>query len=114
VTIRMKLLILSPSNKPLVVAVLYLLLGSTQTCGIEGIREVIHLHELTASVTLRKPYSLTHEAEPFSRSTKSLRYSRTSQHFMEPEGSLPCSKEPSTGPYPEPYHSNPYHLILSL
>jgi hypothetical protein len=26
----------------------------------------------------------------------------TSQHFMEPEGSLPPSQEPSTGPYPKP------------
>jgi hypothetical protein len=26
-------------------------------------------------------------------------YSRTSQHFMEPEGSLPYPQEPSTGPY---------------
>jgi hypothetical protein len=29
---------------------------------------------------------------------------------MEPEGSLPCSQEPSTGPYPEPVQSNPYHF----
>jgi hypothetical protein len=32
---------------------------------------------------------------------------------MEPEGSLPCSQEPSTGPYPAPDQSNPYHPILS-
>jgi hypothetical protein len=29
-------------------------------------------------------------------------HSRTSHHFMETEGSLTCSQEPSTGPYPEP------------
>jgi hypothetical protein len=33
---------------------------------------------------------------------------------MEPEGSLPCSEELSTDPYPEPDKSSPYHLILSL
>jgi hypothetical protein len=33
---------------------------------------------------------------------------------MEPEGSLACSQEPSTGPYPEPEQSNPYNPILSL
>jgi hypothetical protein len=27
---------------------------------------------------------------------------------MEPEGSLPCSQEPSAGPYPEPVESSPH------
>jgi hypothetical protein len=30
---------------------------------------------------------------------------------MEPEGSLPYSQEPSTGPYSEPDQSNPSHPI---
>jgi hypothetical protein len=58
-------------------------------------------------------HSLTHGAEPFLRSCQLCSYSRTSQHFMEPEGSLLCSQEPSTGPYPEPDQSNLYHPILS-
>jgi hypothetical protein len=32
---------------------------------------------------------------------------------MESESSLLCSQEPSTGPYPEPDQSSPYHPILS-
>jgi hypothetical protein len=37
-----------------------------------------------------------------------------SKHFMEPEGSLPCSQEPSNVPYPQPDHSSPYHPVLPL
>jgi hypothetical protein len=33
--------------------------------------------------------------------------------LCEPEGSLPCSQEPSPGPYPEPDECSPYHAILS-
>jgi hypothetical protein len=57
-------------------------------------------------------YSLTHGTEPFLRSRQLCSYSRTSQHFIEPAGSLPCSQEPSTSPYPEPDQSNSYHPIL--
>jgi hypothetical protein len=35
-------------------------------------------------------------------------------NFKEPEGSSPCSEEPSTDPYPEPVRSSPYHPTVSL
>jgi hypothetical protein len=35
------------------------------------------------------------------------------KNFMEPEGSLPCSQESSTGLYPESDRSSPYHTIPS-
>jgi hypothetical protein len=61
---------------------------------------------------IRAHHSLTHGAEPFLRSCQLYSYSRTSQRFMEPEGSLPRSQEPSIGPYSEPDQSNPCHPIL--
>jgi hypothetical protein len=51
---------------------------------------------------------------PFSRGRQLCSYSITSQHFMEPECSLPYSQEPSTCTYPESDQSNPYHPNLSL
>jgi hypothetical protein len=57
---------------------------------------------------------LTYGAEPFLRRRQLCSYSRTSQHFMEPKGSLLCSQQLSTGPYPQPDRSSPYHPILSL
>jgi hypothetical protein len=70
--------------------------------------------EIFCSMKLILSHSLTHGAEPFLRSCQSCSYSRTSQHFMEPGGSPPRSHKPSTGPYPDPDRSNPYHPILPL
>jgi hypothetical protein len=79
-----------------------------------------YLHEsnsyqrLVSLSPLHTSLVLTHGAEPFLRSCQLCSYSRTSQHFMEPGGSLPCSQEPSTGPYSEPDRSNPSHPISIL
>jgi hypothetical protein len=51
--------------------------------------------------------SLTHGAEPFLGSRQLCSYSRTYQQFMKTQGSLPCSQEPSTGPYLQSDQSNP-------
>jgi hypothetical protein len=59
-------------------------------------------------------YLVIYGAEPFLRNRQLRSYSGISQHFMEHEGSLPCSQEPSTGPCHEPGRSSPEHLILSL
>jgi hypothetical protein len=58
-------------------------------------------------------YFLTYGAEFFLRSCQLCEYSRTSQHFMELKGLLPCSQEPYTGPYPKPDRSSPYYPTLS-
>jgi hypothetical protein len=55
-----------------------------------------------------------HGAEFFLGNPNSRNGHRVSQHFMEPEDSLPCSQEPSSGPCPEPDESSPCHPILFL
>jgi hypothetical protein len=52
-------------------------------------------------------------AEHHSRGPQLLGNSIVSQHFMEPEGSIPNSQEPSTCPYPEPHQSCPHQPILT-
>jgi hypothetical protein len=46
------------------------------------------------------------------RSRQSFSYSRISQHFMEPESSLPYSQHPATGLCPKLDESSPYQLVL--
>jgi hypothetical protein len=55
------------------------------------LKVLIFLHNF-----LQKYHNELHGAEPFSRSRQLCSYSRTSQYFMEPEGSLPYSQESST------------------
>jgi hypothetical protein len=43
-----------------------------------------------------------------------LSYSRTTEHVMQLECSLPCSQYSAIGSYPEPDESSPYHPILFL
>ncbi|PNF14089.1 hypothetical protein B7P43_G01064, partial [Cryptotermes secundus] len=60
---------------------------------------------------------LTHGAEPFLRSRQLCSYSRISQHFMEPECSLPCSQQPldlNSGLFPTGFPTNiPYAFVFS-
>jgi hypothetical protein len=63
--------------------------------------------------------NVLHGTEPFSRDHQLCSYSRTSQHFMEPEGSLPCSQEPYSKPDESWVHTTPayrskIHFTLSL
>jgi hypothetical protein len=55
---------------------------------------------LTNSIVLSPWEAISHSA------------TQESQNFMEPEGLLPCSQEPTTGHSPEPDESSPYHPIL--
>jgi hypothetical protein len=65
-------------------------------------------------IQLHCSHALIHRAEPFLRSRQFCSYSRASQHFIEPEGSLSRSQQTSTGQYPVLDQFNPYYPIISL
>jgi hypothetical protein len=75
------------------------------------------------SNTIHK-YNITYlltELSPSREAANCAAIQEIPSNFKEPEGSSPCSQEPSTGPYPEPVRSSPYDpiclryiLILSL
>jgi hypothetical protein len=69
-----------------------------------------HNYILHKSYNFYYSYLLTY----FLTSCQLCSHSATYQHFKEPEISSLCSQEPSTGPYPEPDWSSPYHPILCL
>jgi hypothetical protein len=53
-----------------------------------------------------------HEAGFILNSLYLLSFSRNSPSFMELDGSLLCSQEPATGPYPETVESSTYVDVL--
>jgi hypothetical protein len=55
-----------------------------------------HVHAVTIELkSLNMGLTNSNEPQSFLRIHQSLSYSRISQHFTEPEGSLPCSQDPS-------------------
>jgi hypothetical protein len=78
-------------------------------------RAVMRLEGLgRKEIRILRNVSLTHGAQHILGSRQLCSHSGSSQHFMQPESSLPCSQEPSTGLYTEPHQSDPYHPILSF
>jgi hypothetical protein len=62
-------------------------------------RHYFSVFELVSEVVISGPIHNSvvnelHGAESFLRNRQLRSYSIISQHFMEPEGSLPCSQEP--------------------
>jgi hypothetical protein len=74
----------------------------------------------TKKYKIKKRYFFQDPLPPYGRPWPYTNLFRTkilflwhSQHFIEPENSLPCSQESSTGPYPKPDQCSPYQPILS-
>jgi hypothetical protein len=79
-----------------------------------GVYRMVFLARIFTHLLQNQDYPINwqrHGSESFLISHQLLSYSRISQHFGQSEGSLPCSQEPATGPYPRPDFSRSSHLI---
>jgi hypothetical protein len=82
-----------------------------------------YFSSMKTNPTLRSCYSfclltylltyLSTELSPSWEAANFVAIEEIPSNVKEPEGSSPCSQEPSTNPYPKPVQSNPYHPILS-
>jgi len=63
---------------------------------------------------INKKYKETEEEEVLLYKLTVAQHVKKFPAFMKPEGSLPCSQHPATGPYPEADKSSPQPLILFL
>jgi hypothetical protein len=78
-------------------------------------RNISHIiYQLLLVWSTEGGYLLTYGAELFLEGANCAVIQEIPNNFKESKGSSPCLQEPSTGPYPEPVWSSPYHPILSL
>jgi hypothetical protein len=74
----------------------------------------LYIEEFLKLSSLKLIYILTYlltELSPPWEAANCAAIQEIPSNFKKPEGSSPCSQEPSTGPYPEPVWSSPYHPI---
>jgi hypothetical protein len=55
-----------------------------------------------------------HEVKSFFEKLAVVQLVKKRTPFMQPEGSLPCSQDPATDPYPMPLESSPHSHNLFI
>jgi hypothetical protein len=93
----------------------FILLGSCNHCNLVCFLLSIIFRSMANALNGMSRYmcNYMHGSGVLSRSCFLCTHSRTSQHIIGQEVSLPCSHKPSTCPYPDPDQSSLHHPILS-